>query len=235
MSDDEEETGDDDAGDVPGDSDEVKQTKRVVRITADLLEVAVQVIEEMDHRDGKQFATGAGSDPSLAEMCGVATLIMTGRMSGIYAPKEKGPQANDPRDLSKTLKTLVEVEVSLALSRARLRPGPTVPPVPAYVPQPLPTVPPPRPKSDLIEILEKMSDRMRTCACIQTGVMCDSCKKTEAAEDVFMSFLGPEERNRPFGITCDCGALMEVHQRPDGSRGLKCPTCQDRPRATAKP
>jgi hypothetical protein len=220
---------------VPGDSEEVKATKRVVRITADLLGIAAQVIEEMDRRDGKEFSTSEDQEPTLQEMCGVATLIMTGRMSGIYLPKketpeETGPSLRDPSSLMKSIESLVKSEVMIAMSRAErrssvLQPVPVLPPPPRYEIPPIP----PMPKSDLIEVIEKMGDRLERCGCLERDHQrCGPCERTLAANSVLGEFLKPEDKSETnFRITCGCGGIMRVYWRPDGSRGIQCEKCQE--------
>lgn len=106
---------------VPGDPDEVKETKRIVHITADLLEIAAQVIDELNRRDGKEFSTQEDNEPSIPEMAGIASLIITGKMSGIYVSKkdlEKKDSLSNPASLLKSIESLVKTEVTIALSKA---------------------------------------------------------------------------------------------------------------------
>lgn len=169
---------DDDA--LPGDPEEVKETRRVVHITADLLEIAAQVIDEMNRRDGKEFSTQEDSEPSIPEMCGIASLIITGKMSGIYVSKKdvadkKGPSLNDPASLLKSIESLVKTEVTIALSKASR--SPSFPRLPAA--QPAPVMPPvPRAETNL----------PITCGCggiMRTywrpdgtmGIQCENCQE----------------------------------------------------------
>lgn len=221
-----------------GEDEEVAAQKRVIRITADFLGMAADVIREMRHREGDDTVPGEDEEPSLQEMCGVATVIITGKMSGIYAPKTES--TNDFKSLLKNIETLVESKVSLALMKAERARGPGVLPrtqsaVP--LPPPPPYVPPPAAKSNLVEILERMYDRINTCSCHERDKTCEECKGIESAIDVFGKFISPEDKAASYDITCGCGGVMRVFWRQDHSRGIKCERCGagDRPRATAAP
>lgn len=225
--------------DGAGEDEEVAAQKRVIRITADFLGMAGDVIREMRHREGDDTVPGEDEDPSLQEMCGVATVIITGKMSGIYAPKTESPR--DFKSLLKNIETLVESKVSLALLKAdpscvpgvppRTQSAVPLPPVPLYVP-------PPAAKSHLVEILERMYDRANRCNChMDKDGTCVDCKNISSAIDVFGTFIAPEDKPASYDITCGCGGVMRVFWRQDHSRGIKCERCGagDRPHATAAP
>lgn len=222
-----------------GEDEEVAAQKRVIRITADFLGMAADVIREMRHREGDDTVPGEDEDPSLQEMCGVATVIITGKMSGIYAPKTES--GGDFKSLLKNIDTLVESKVSLALLKAdrERRPG-VLPSTQSAIPLPrgAPYVPPPRPpKSDMVGIIERMYDRMNACSCFAKEAKCKDCEGLQAALDTLDKFLSPEDRPGSYDITCECGGVMQVFHRPDDSRGIICIACDagQRPRTTAVP
>lgn len=221
-----------------GEDEEVANQKRVIRITADFLDMAADVIREMRHREGDDTVPGEDEEPSLQEMCGVATVIITGKMSGIYAPKVESK--SDFKSLLKNIEIMVESKVNTALMKAERerRPG-VLPRTQTAIPLPpvAPYTPPPPPKSDMVGIIERMYDRMNACSCFTKDSKCKDCQSLQDAMDTLDKFLSPNDRLTSYDITCECGGVMQVFHRPDHSRGIICITCNagPRPRAAAVP
>lgn len=149
---------DQESGSQPGDPEEVKIQKHMVRVTADLLEAAAEVIHELGKRDGKEFGT---EEPSMMEMVGIANLIITGKISGIYEVKKEEPRKSilDPGSLYKLVESMVRLEL-LKQQRpmSSVPPRAEFPPPPSHLTEgfpPPPPPPPPAPRSRAEPVCQK--------------------------------------------------------------------------------
>ena len=172
-----------------------KLTDRIVNVTVDFMRVAERVLAEFQQGDD-EFSTPEEEDgdegPSIMEISCVAQMIMSGTMAGVYRIPEKAKtQKSVVQELFEKIAPLIESQVSLAVSKVRLRETPATPMVlPPPPPPPLPVVP-----SLFDRIIEKIYTDLEYCGCFsKAGKLCPECVKRDVVREVIGSYMEKDQQ-----------------------------------------
>jgi len=112
---------------------------KIVDLSADLLEQAADVIEEMHKRDGKEYGS---EPPSMIETVAVANLLLNMKVAGMFDP----PREDHFKKMFDAMPGLIESRVKLELSKAGIHiTSGSIRVAPPVVQPPPPRVPPPPP------------------------------------------------------------------------------------------
>lgn len=125
--------------------DEIEATQKIVSRTADMLNMAEQVLEEVRKRNGEEFSLD-GEKPSIQDLVAVSSVIVSMSLSGMFKDKKPDDWIPPPGVIDAVLKQLepvIEAKISLKMVKARI--GAVPMPTPMSVP-PVPTHPMPRPQ-----------------------------------------------------------------------------------------
>lgn len=126
--------------------DDGEAARIVIEKTVDVMEIAREVCIERQKEDGKEFSS---EEPSVMEIVAVSNLIVNMTVAGMFKERKPDDWVPSPaayKAFIAQIKPLVESEISLALSKERLREAqarsqlrpipPPPPPPPLFPPHP---------------------------------------------------------------------------------------------------